>query len=122
MGDLSKLTYDELLCLEQDIQKQKYQIEEAKREALRKNIKPLWAIVTIEFPVEGFIRVWQDWERDDIPTQEEYDEWVQQGAINFFYDNRGHIEDFIKFSTNKPVYEETRYFCDETSQTTNQKV
>lgn len=114
MDDLSKLTYNELLLLEQDIQKQKYQIEEAKCEALGKNIKPLWAIVTIDFPVENFIRVWQDWERDGIPTQGEYDEWVQESAMNFFYDNKGHMDDFIKFSTTKPVYDETRYCCDET--------
>lgn len=46
--------------------------------------------------VEDFLEVWKDMEMEDEPTQEDYNTFVLDRGIDYFYDMRGELENHIR--------------------------
>ena len=62
------------------------------------SITPKVAYISLEYhmSIEDFLEVWKDMEKEEEPTQEDYDAFVLDMGKSYFYDMRGELELHIR--------------------------
>ena len=58
-------------------------------------IKPKIAYIEIECPIDDFFFVWDD-DKENQPTQEDYDRWAIENAMGFFERYKYELDNHLK--------------------------
>ena len=57
------------------------------------SITPKIAYIEIECPIDDF---YDEWEEDEEPTQEDYDNWLFSNAMGFFQRYQFELDNYLK--------------------------
>jgi hypothetical protein len=62
---------------------------------MKTNIKPKTAYIEIECPIDKFFFVWDN-DKENQPTQEDYDRWAIENAEQFLEDEKYELDNHLK--------------------------